>query len=205
MKTVFTGAIRQDCARFLSEISPGRCRRPAVLSVRNAENSSAPIIENMRSRSEYALSGMLPGQCEPIPITAVFGLPMKKFLAACALGLMLSAGAPCASAADLLVLPPTVITAVRSAQDVHAAVLQAARKYKWKVMSDRPGLVVLEYRRGDKLGVTISVSYTPKKFRIAYVKSFGLGYEKVDGRETIHRKYNKWITALEKEIRGALY
>ncbi|MBP3439444.1 MAG: hypothetical protein J6K46_09040 [Sutterella sp.] len=130
---------------------------------------------------------------------------MKKFLAACALGVMLSAGSLPVSAADLLVLPPTVITAVHSAQDVRSAIHQAARHYKWKVVSDLPGLVVLEYRRGDKLGVTINVSYTPKKFSIAYVKSFGLGYEKAEGRETIHRKYNKWITTLEKEIRRALY
>lgn len=130
------------------------------------------------------------------------GFAMKKILVACAIGFMLSTGS--VYAAELLVLPPTVISASCYAQDVHSAILEAAGRRKWKVVGDRPGLVVLEYRHGDKFGVTINVHYAPKKFRIAYVKSFGLNYKNSNGRKTINRKYNKWISTLEKEIRKAL-
>lgn len=117
---------------------------------------------------------------------------------------MLSAGSLPAVAAELLVLPPTVVGSGYYAQDVHSAIIRAAERREWRVIADRPGLVMLEFRHGTKCGATISVNYSPSRFRISYVKSFGLDYKKSGGSQTISRRYNRWISTLEKEIRKAL-
>lgn len=89
--------------------------------------------------------------------------------------------------------PPT-------AARVKAAILDAARKRRWEVVSTEPGKVTLRYAPRTH-EVVIAVRYDDNGFKIEYVSSNNLDYEVKRGKTYIHGNYNVWIANLGQQIR----
>lgn len=112
------------------------------------------------------------------------------------------AAAGAVSAAEMLDLPATKVDCAVTPAKMRNIVFDAALEYKWEVIEETAGRTVLKYARGSKFFAEIEVKYTPTSFKINYLRSYGLSYEKnKHGTVEIHRNYNRWIRNLEKEIR----
>ena len=105
-----------------------------------------------------------------------------------------------ALAADLQVLPPKNLACSLSLDKMRLVVMDSAMRFNWQVMDDKKGKMKLRYSKGYKFSADIEVAYTEKNFRINYLESYGLGYEKRGDKAVIHRNYNRWIRNLDKEI-----
>lgn len=125
---------------------------------------------------------------------------MKKRLLTATLVALSGVAAMPALAAEMQVLPPKNLTCSLPLEKARLVVMDSALRFNWQVVEDKNGSMKLRYSKGYKFSVDIEVAYTQKSFRINYLESYGLGYEKHGDKAEIHRNYNRWIRNLDKEI-----
>ncbi|MDR3159867.1 MAG: hypothetical protein LBU11_12895 [Zoogloeaceae bacterium] len=82
-----------------------------------------------------------------------------------------------------------------------AAIIESAKKHKWKVVEDKPSRLRLQLDiRRHRLIIAVAVK--GGSVDIDYVDSVNLNYEKdAKGNESIHPNYNGWIRRLLKTAR----
>lgn len=126
---------------------------------------------------------------------------MKKLLMTVAASVLCGLGAASANAAEMIVLPQKTTSCTIALDKMRIVVVDSALRFHWQIVEDKPGKMKLRYSKGgNKLWAEVEVVYTQKSFRINYVDSHGLGYEKDGKSVSIHRNYNRWIRNLDKEI-----
>ena len=82
-----------------------------------------------------------------------------------------------------------------------AAIIDAAKRLKWKVIEDKPARLRLQLDVRRHRAV-IDISIKDNSVDVDYVSSVNLNYEKDDkGYESIHPNYHKWIQKLLKTAR----
>jgi hypothetical protein len=84
-----------------------------------------------------------------------------------------------------------------TAEQVRKAILMGAQPYGWKVLSDEPGGLKLQYvRPKGAVSAVVRVEYDAQSYKIHYVTSEGL-FEDGEGTDaTIHPTYNAWVKYL---------
>lgn len=142
-------------------------------------------------------------------------LTMQKrtFLtAACGL-LLLQAVPEFSVAAPVAVIESYESSALNATpQQIHEAILQAAKLRKWGIKSDQPGKVLLVYptnNRSIQYQATVGVTYGKGFYKVEYVTSRGLNEKKNGcyGKEGVicaHRNVNRWIANLGKDLQRLL-
>ena len=83
------------------------------------------------------------------------------------------------------------------------AILYGGLTRRWTAVGERPGVLSLEASNGGHL-VVVDVAYDTGSYDIRYRSSVDMGYENVDGKATIHPKYNQWVKDLSTAIRTAV-
>ena len=103
----------------------------------------------------------------------------------------------CATYQPILNIKQEPVTQTLSQKQVEKAILMGGLQKGWTMKVTQPGLIrgTITVRTHQ---ATIDVPYTDKDFSIQYVSSVGLND---NGKGTIHRNYNKWITLLDQAIR----
>ncbi len=131
---------------------------------------------------------------------------MKGFIASASMVILLALCASTARAGkhDVMVVPgyQTVATPngiSPSAARIKAAILHAAKKRRWEVVSTEPGKVTLRYAPRTHEAI-VAVRYDDKGFKIEYVSSKELNYEVRKNSTRIHGNYNIWINNLAEAI-----
>lgn len=87
-----------------------------------------------------------------------------------------------------------------TAARVKAAILDAARRRRWEVVSVEPGKVTLRYAPRTHEAV-VAVRYDDNGFKIEYLSSKELDYQVRRDKAYIHGNYNIWVGNLGREIR----
>ena len=100
---------------------------------------------------------------------------------------------------------------------MHSAVLDAAQLRKWRVVSDKPGVMTLAYPGSAKavhFEAIVKVTYDNDSYQVSYVSSRGLD-EKKGCRNSqnkydedlicVHRNVNRWMNNLSADIMNSLY
>ncbi|MGH6649224.1 hypothetical protein [Aquabacterium sp.] len=86
-------------------------------------------------------------------------------------------------------------------EQVRKAILTGTQPYGWKVLSDEPGVIKLEYRRPKSyVGAVVRVTYDAQSYQVHYVSSEGLFHEGEGANATIHPTYNSWMKYLTMRI-----
>lgn len=83
-----------------------------------------------------------------------------------------------------------------TAEKVRDYILSGASRYKelvYKVESDAPGALQLEFNKENDHYVSVLFSYDQAGFQTTYVKSVNLNYEVAKGVRTIHPNYMVWL------------
>lgn len=117
--------------------------------------------------------------------------------------------AGCGAPQPLHVPPEQTLGSGLSSNDVRAAILSAAQKRHWRIVSDQSDVIELAYpsnARSSKYEVIFAVHYTDRSYNIAYVSSRGLD-EKLNCKGAtpcLHRNVNKWVANLNMDIQSAL-
>lgn len=108
-----------------------------------------------------------------------------------------------------------------SQSQMHNAIIRAAQLRKWRIVSDRPGVVTLAYPGSAKaihFEAIVKVTYNAQRYKVSYVSSRGLderkgcvnselkGNNKYDENALcVHRNVNRWMNNLNADILDALY
>lgn len=79
---------------------------------------------------------------------------------------------------------------------VKKAVLLTLKKRGWSVTRNDPGLVQAEIDVRSKFYAAVDIPYSASGYQIRYRDSREMGYH--DGK--IHRNYNRWVHALDRNI-----
>lgn len=79
---------------------------------------------------------------------------------------------------------------------VKKAVLVTLKKRGWSVTRNDPGLVQAEIEVRKTFFAAVDIPYSASGYQIRYRDSHELGYH--DGK--IHRNYNRWVHALDRNI-----
>ncbi len=85
------------------------------------------------------------------------------------------------------------------------AILVGAAVEDWRPAADQPGVVTLAHNSGagGHLAV-VDVLYDAQGWQIVYRSSEDMNYKHTDKGTEIHPNYNKWIQALDIDIRHAM-
>ena len=84
----------------------------------------------------------------------------------------------------------------RTAEQIRDYILAGAGKYKelsYKVESDSPGSLQLEFNKGNNHYVSVVFTYDHAGFKTAYVTSKNLNYTETNGVRSIHPNYMVWL------------
>jgi hypothetical protein len=79
---------------------------------------------------------------------------------------------------------------------VEAIIIQAGQRTNWRFQRIGEGHLVATQFSDARYSATIDIYFNQQSYRITHVSSVGL--KEKDG--TIHPRYNRWISALEREI-----
>ena len=92
-----------------------------------------------------------------------------------------------------------------SVDELHHAIVAGGATDDWRPAADQPGVVTLARNSGagGHLAV-VDVLYDAQGWQIVYRSSDALDYKHTDEGPQINPKYNKWIVALETDIRHAI-
>lgn len=129
---------------------------------------------------------------------------MTRIMSVVTASILAAAVAVPASAATMMVIPTQKVSPAKSLTAMQQIVTQSAERYKWDIVSNKPGLLALSYGRTGKWAVKVDVEYTGSQYTIKYKDSFGLDYQVKNGVADIHRNYNRWINNLNTEIQYRL-
>lgn len=99
-------------------------------------------------------------------------------------------------------LTPSFEVAPASQAKTHQVIKDALINRKWFIVKDEPGAFEATYRRAGGATARIRVTHKGNTVTISHVESDGLKYgiSEKTGQPTIHRTYNNWVTALERDI-----
>lgn len=81
---------------------------------------------------------------------------------------------------------------------VETAIRKGATKKGWRVKKVKSGLLEVSNMIRGKFLVMVNVAYTKKGYKLTYKRSSNLKYDA--SANTIHRSYNKWVSALANNI-----
>lgn len=96
--------------------------------------------------------------------------------------------------------PIPVVTQKLSLDEIGRIILAAGRRHYWRMDPVEPGLMKGTLDYGPREAV-INISYTQQSYSITLADSMNLRQE----GDEIHKKYNKWIHLLQKDIDERLY
>lgn len=121
---------------------------------------------------------------------------MSSLLRAAALGLILTGLIGCTS--KPLLVPQEQLAAGKnySQQQVKEAILKAVIDRGWAARKVTPNLIQADITVRNTFYAAVDIHYSANDFRISYRDSRELSYK--DGK--IHRNYNRWVNALDKNI-----
>ena len=108
-----------------------------------------------------------------------------------------------------------------SEEEIKSAILAAARQNQWQVVSETPGSIQLKIQGpNDGTELVMDAHYNSRKFRLRYVSSEGLQYQKesspviagnnsnanfvsknFDAGPSISRQYEDWVKQLMRSIK----
>jgi hypothetical protein len=99
-------------------------------------------------------------------------------------------------------LTPSFEVATQSQAKTHQVIKEALLNRKWFIVKDEPSAFEATYRRAGGATARIRVAHKGSTVTISHVESDGLKYgiSEKTGEPTIHRTYNNWVTALERDI-----
>jgi len=83
------------------------------------------------------------------------------------------------------------------------AILYGGLTRRWTAVGEQPGVLSLQASNGGHQ-VVVDVAYDAKTYEIRYKSSVDMNYEQVDGKVSIHPKYNQWVKDLSTAIRAAV-
>jgi hypothetical protein len=95
---------------------------------------------------------------------------------------------------------PTFEVAAQDSRKIHDAIQQALVRRKFAILAKTPNSFDAEYKRSADQGARIRVSHQGNKISIKYLSSTDLQYKVTEGGPLIHKRYNGWMTNLEKDI-----
>lgn len=96
-------------------------------------------------------------------------------------------------------IPRTVVTTTKTVEQVEEAIIGAAKARGWSVTDKKPGEIQLTIHARQH-SATVAVAYDKEGYSINYVSSENLNYSS----GSIHKKYNRWVRTLDKDIRQRL-
>lgn len=83
------------------------------------------------------------------------------------------------------------------------AILYGGLTRRWTAVGEQPGVLSLQASNGGHV-VVVEVTYDARTYDIRYRSSVEMEYQNVDGKATIHPKYNQWVNDLSTAIRAAV-
>jgi len=112
------------------------------------------------------------------------------------MGLVLAGLVGCTSKPVLMPKEVLVAGPSYSDQEIQQAILQAAALRGWSARQVAPGLIQADITVRNTFYAAVDIRYSRNDFSIGYRDSRGLDHK--DGK--IHRNYNRWVHALDKNI-----
>lgn len=94
----------------------------------------------------------------------------------------------------------------RTAEQIHDYILAGAGKYKelsYKIESDSPGSLQLEFSKSNKHYVSVLFTYDNAGFKTTYVTSKNLNYIETNGVRSIHPNYMVWLDEMFQQMKIA--
>jgi hypothetical protein len=88
-------------------------------------------------------------------------------------------------------------------ESMRKAILYGGMTRRWTAVGEKPGVLSLQASNGGHL-VVVEVAYDARTYDIRYKSSVEMEYQDVDGKPTIHPKYNQWVNDLSTAIRTAV-
>ena len=126
---------------------------------------------------------------------------MHKVTLACVLSTALLTGcgtsAPVSTVSYSLAAHKTI-----QLQQMQQAVYTALQRYGWQLQSDNGSQIYARFNKQERHIVDIRIDYSERGFAIHHVTSQGLNYNQ--GRDSIHRNYNRWVRNLDQDIQSSL-
>lgn len=95
---------------------------------------------------------------------------------------------------------PTFEVAIKDNLKIQQAIQQALVRRDWSITARHPNGFDAEYSRSSQLGAKIRVTHVGSTVTIQHLGSFGLQYSNLHGLPEIHKRYNLWVTNLERDI-----
>lgn len=103
----------------------------------------------------------------------------------------------CSTRLDPLLQPsPQVLGSANGSDTVREAIVTGATRGGWQVIGDEPGRLTLRLDVRGKHSAIVAAEYDESGYRLGYVSSSNLLYEERNGKQLIHRNYNRWISNL---------
>ena len=128
-------------------------------------------------------------------------LARRGFAASLVLGAVIVASA-CARTAPIYNVqdhPIPIATQNLPLEEIGRSIVQAGRRRHWRMDSVGPGQITGTFADRQHEAV-INITYTRQAYSITLADSTNLRQE----GDEVHKKYNKWIRALQREIDGRL-
>ena len=98
-------------------------------------------------------------------------------------------------------------TTPNSAEQVRGFILAGAARYRselvYKVESDTPGALQLEFNKDNEYYVSVLFNYDATGFKTQYVSSKNLNYSEANGARVIHPNYMVWLDEMFKQMKIA--
>ena len=121
---------------------------------------------------------------------------MSSFVRTALLGLLLTGVMGCTSKPLLTPQEQLDLVPSVSAEQVKQAIVQTAIRRGWSVRQVSAQMVQADILVRNTFYAAVTVDYSASGYRIGYRDSRELNYE--NGK--IHRNYNRWVNALDKDI-----
>lgn len=100
-----------------------------------------------------------------------------------------------------------VTASARTLDSVEKTIMTAGAAQGWLLKSMQPGLLQGTMRRG-KHSAVVRIEFDTRTFSILYADSYrmsqGIGFEdtRYEGQRVIHKRYNKYVRDLERQIQA---
>jgi hypothetical protein len=95
---------------------------------------------------------------------------------------------------------PTFEIAIHDNAKIQEAIRQALVRRDWSITIRHTNGFDAVYNRSSQLGAKIRVTHVEGTVTIRYLGSHGLDYSTSNGAAKIHKRYNLWVTNLERDI-----
>jgi hypothetical protein len=95
---------------------------------------------------------------------------------------------------------PSFTVAISNQATIHEAIRQALVSRRWSITKQTANSFDAEYQRSADVRASVRVNHHADRVTVKYLGSTNLGYTDDGGAAQINRRYNTWVTNLERDI-----